>query len=109
MSTYARFHKRFAPLCVLFDGTNTADVDTFTRATGKPGGFRARETADGDLTHEVYDYMHRSWIGVKADQWVARGPVDEHYPIAAEVLGDTTNYIREDVSAAEAVTWPTRG
>lgn len=103
MSTIARFRKSFEPLCILFENgagvDNTADVDAFTRGTAKPGGFRARAQVEGEWTHEVYDYVHQSWINVKAGMWIARGPVDEHYPIAAEVVEDPANYTRIDVTS----------
>lgn len=53
-------------------------------------------TDDPDITGEVYDKLHSTWVGVKTGQSVVRGVVGELYPIDPEVLTQTYDYIRTE-------------
>jgi hypothetical protein len=45
-------------------------------------------TPDG-MDAVVYDHLHRTWVGVKAGQWVIRGVQGEFYPCAPDVFTET--------------------
>jgi len=51
-----------------------------------------------DITAQVYDKLHDTWVGVKTGQHIVRGVQGEFYPIAEDVLAET--YTPAD-SAAE--------
>ncbi|MDQ0371565.1 hypothetical protein [Catenuloplanes indicus] len=57
------------------------------------GNFRAVDVEDRgddpDITGEVYDRLHSTWVGVKAGHSIVRGVQGEFYPIAADVLAET--------------------
>ncbi len=77
---------------VEWTGHNEAELTTLTS-----GGFLLVDSEGGeftpDITAKVYDRLHDTWIGVKTGQHVVRGPRGEHYPIAADVLAETTEVV----------------
>jgi hypothetical protein len=44
---------------------------------------------DPDITAEVLDTLHKTWVGVKTGQWVIKGVAGEFYPIDEAVLAAT--------------------
>lgn len=46
-------------------------------------------TDDPEITAEVLDVLHSTWVGVKTGQWIVRGVKGELYPIAEDVLAET--------------------
>lgn len=46
-------------------------------------------TDDPDITAQVFDELHSTWVGVKTGQWVVRGIRGEFYPIDPGVLAET--------------------
>ncbi|RCG28988.1 hypothetical protein DQ384_21780 [Sphaerisporangium album] len=74
---------------VQWAGDNAAELISFT-------GFRFRTVAAGaahgdgtDVTAEVLDVLHSTWVGIKTGQWVIRGVRGEFYPIDGDVLRET--------------------
>lgn len=71
---------------VQFDGQNYNEIQEhigiaeFFRPTLVPGN---REVA------EVYDDIHRSWIGVRVGDWIIVGIQGEAYPCDPDVFTDT--------------------
>lgn len=52
---------------------------------------------DPEITAEVLDTLHSTWVGVKTGQWVVRGVKGELYPIAEDVLAETYEPVAADV------------
>lgn len=46
-------------------------------------------TDDPDITAEILDDLHSTWVGVKDGQWIIRGVKGEFYPCDDEVLRAT--------------------
>lgn len=46
-------------------------------------------TEDPDITAEVFDVLHSTWVGVKTGQWVIRGVKGEFYPCDPDVFRAT--------------------
>jgi hypothetical protein len=44
---------------------------------------------DADVTAEVFDMLHSTWVGVYTGHWVVRGVRGEFYPIDGSVLAET--------------------
>jgi hypothetical protein len=55
------------------------------RFTG--GAFRWREHAE--LTAEVYDALHDTWVALRTGDWIIRGVRSEFYPCRDSVFRDT--------------------
>lgn len=51
---------------------------------------------DPDITAEVYDALHSTWVGVKTGQSVLRGIKGEFYPIDETVLAETYDVVAVD-------------
>lgn len=84
-----RFRKRPIEIyAIQFDGTNHVAISAFA-----PGCFEAVNPEDRgddpDITAQVWDYLHGTWVGVKDGQWIAQGIRGEFYPIADDVMGET--------------------
>ncbi|MEU9891371.1 hypothetical protein AB0M95_02105 [Sphaerisporangium sp. NPDC051017] len=84
-----RFRKRPVEVeAVQWRGDNVAELVSFA-------GFRFRTVVAGahggdtDVTAEVLDVLHSTWVGIKTGQWVIRGVKGEFYPIDGEVLQET--------------------
>lgn len=85
--TVQQFRKR--PITVTgiqWTGENEAEIAAWTG-----GRFRAVTPDDTrpDITAEVRDDLHESWIGLRTGDTVLRGTRNEHYPIAAATLAET--------------------
>ncbi len=73
---------------VQFTGTNHDEVQDFA-----PGLFHEvhpdDRTDDPDITAEVMDELHSTWVGVKDGQWIIRGVQGEFYPCDPDVFSAT--------------------
>lgn len=48
------------------------------------------DTADDpELTAQVFDRLHSTWVGVYTGQWIIKGVKGEFYPCAADVFAAT--------------------
>ena len=56
------------------DRDNVFEITTFT------GGEFRTISDSGPNTAEVYDYLHRTWIGVKDGDYILKGSQGEFYP-----------------------------
>lgn len=50
-------------------------------------------TQDPDMTAQVFDVLHGTWIGVYTGQWILRGVKGEYYPCADDVLAETYDVV----------------
>lgn len=77
---------------VEWTGDNEAELIEFTghRFEAVPQGERAESP---DITAEVFDYLHGSWVGVYTGHWVIRGVLGEFYPIDKDVLAATYDVV----------------
>jgi len=68
-----------------FDGSNYFEISGWTA-----GRFREADPfirADSpDVIAEVYDELHKTWIGVLKNQWIVRGAKGEFYPCDDETF-----------------------
>lgn len=53
-------------------------------------------TDDPEITAEVLDVLHSTWVGVKTGQWIVRGVKGEFYPIDQAVLAETYEPVNAD-------------
>jgi hypothetical protein len=53
------------------------------------------DRGDPEITAEVYDRLHSTWVGVKTGQSVLRGVKGEFYPIDQEVLAETYELVAD--------------
>jgi hypothetical protein len=75
--------KRVEIEAIKFDGANFDELAEWT------GGFQRptkNEYEHTDITAEIWDFLHRSWIGVKDGQWIVRGAKGEFYPCDDETF-----------------------
>ena len=74
---------------VRWTGSNETEVQAFAG----PGYFEAvppeDRDPDPDMTGQVYDKLHGTWVHVYDGQWIIRGVKGELYPIADDVLRET--------------------
>lgn len=86
--------KPFEIEAVQFDGENFEEVleftgyrrpDTWDIPNFCPAGTYQRWD-DPEITAEVYDKLHSSWVGVKDNQWIIRGQKGEYYPCDPEIF-----------------------
>jgi hypothetical protein len=69
-------------------GVNVEQLIEWTR--GKFDVVAPRDqTSDPDITGEVFDDLHSTWVGVKTGQHIVRGVRGEFYPIDPGVLAET--------------------
>jgi hypothetical protein len=70
-------------------GSNEAEMQAFTGA----GNFHAvppeDRIEDSEITAQVWDELHSTWVGVYTGHHVVRGVEGEFYPIDAAVLAET--------------------
>ena len=87
------FTKRPLPIeAIRFDGTNHEEIRRWqyrhVKQVGHPSvWFAGDRSGDERVVPEgadaaVYDYLHRTWVGVYVGQWIMRGTEDEFYPCA---------------------------
>lgn len=50
---------------------------------------------DPDMTAEVFDNLHSTWIGVYTGNWIIRGVRGEFYPCADDVFRATYEPVEE--------------
>lgn len=87
MITVQRFRKKPIVIeAIQFTGQNWDEVKAFT-GEDRFGTISAGQAVD--LSAEVYDVLHSTWVGVKNGQWIIRGVQGEFYPIDETVLAET--------------------
>jgi hypothetical protein len=90
-----RFRKKPVEIeAVRWTGDNMSELKEFA-----PGLVETheREARDDNLTAEVWDYLHDTWVGIKTGQWVIRGTEGEFYPCEDDGTGTAPiNYERID-------------
>lgn len=91
---------------VRWTGDNAAEVEAFAG-----GLFHRTKPSDvwPDITAEVWDELHSTWVGVKTGQWIIRGVKGEFYPCAADVFDETYERVAgsnaDDTGAPDAPGW----
>lgn len=70
---------------VQFTGDNVAEIAEFT--AGRFETVDPFERGDNpEIVAEVWDYLHETWVGVKAGQWIIKGVKGEFYPHDADLF-----------------------
>jgi hypothetical protein len=73
-----------------FTGENFEEMYDWTEYQFRPVelkvGERYVQLASGDITAEVFDKLHDTWVGVVAGQWIVRGAKGEYYPCDDETF-----------------------
>jgi len=90
MNTSTRWRKKPVEIdAIQWTGDNLAELEEFCGT----GYFEAvppeDRDPDPDMTAQVYDKLHGTWVHVYDGQWVIRGIQGEHYPVAADVFAAT--------------------
>lgn len=73
---------------VQWTGDNEAEVSNFAGLYFAPVDVEDRGE-DPDITAQVFDQLHSTWVGVKTGQWIIRGVRGEYYPCDDEVMRET--------------------
>lgn len=87
--TITRYRKRPIEVdTVQWTGSNEAELIAFTnhRFEAVPPEDRAE---DPEITAQVFDVLHSTWVGVYTGQHVVCGVKGEFYPVAEDVLAET--------------------
>jgi len=92
----AKYRKKPVEIeAIRYDGNNHEEVYAFTGEQ-----FFAIEPEDRaddpDLTAEVYDKLHSTWVGVKDGQWIICGVQGEYYPCDPDVFAATYEAVSDD-------------
>ncbi len=78
-------------------GDNEQELASWTgsRFRAVPAGERGERP---EITAEVFDHLHDTWIGLRTGDTVLRGTRGEFYPIAAATLAETYDVVGAGVS-----------
>ena len=49
---------------------------------------------DPEITAQVFDELHSTWVGVKTGDWIIQGVLGEFYPCNGEVFEGTYEEVR---------------
>ncbi len=92
----SRYRKRPVVIeAVRFSGTNAAEIRALT-GVGNFALLTEEDRADDlDMSAEVWDKLHHTWVGVYDGQWIIRGVKGEFYPCAADVFEATYEAVDE--------------
>lgn len=76
---------------VQFTGDNEAEVQALTGADyfNVLDADDRMHSDDPEMTAQVFDVLHSTWVGVYDGQWIIRGVKGEVYPCAADVFTAT--------------------
>lgn len=80
---------------IQFDGSieSVQKVKQFTKDKFREIPEEDRED-DPSKVAEVFDYIHRTWIGVRTEDWIIRGVSGEVYPCAPGVFEATYEEVK---------------
>ena len=87
--TITRYRKKPIEVdTIQWTGGNEAELVEFTRHQFEavPAEDRAENP---DITAQVFDELHSTWVGVYTGHHIVRGVKGEYYPIDPEVLAET--------------------
>ena len=88
-SAIRRFRKKPVVIeAVQWTGRNLDELKTFTNSqfdTVDPED----AVDDPQITAEVWDFLHATWVGVKTGDWVIKGVKGEFYPCDPDVFEST--------------------
>jgi hypothetical protein len=106
--TITRYRKRPVRVdTIQWTGSNEAELIEFTGHRFEPIPVEERAEKP-ELTAQVYDELHDTWVGVKTGQHIVRGVQGEFYPIAEDVLAETYELVPPDSAATETAASPLR-
>lgn len=80
--------KGVAVATLLWTGHNADQLAAWSEGNFQPVDPEDRGE-DPDITGQVYDKLHSTWVGAKTGQSIVRGVKREYYPIDADVLDET--------------------
>ncbi|MFE6634699.1 hypothetical protein ACFVFT_14820 [Streptomyces tendae] len=98
--TTTRYRKRPVEVdTIQWTGSNEAELVAFTG-----NRFEALDPEDRaddpEITAQVLDVLHSTWVGVKNGQHIVRGVKGEYYPIAEDVLAETYERVDDRATAS---------
>jgi hypothetical protein len=102
--TITRYRKRPIEVdTIQWTGDNEAELIAFTdhRFEAVPPEDRVENP---EITAQVFDVLHSTWVGVYIGQHIVRGVKGEYYPIAEDVLAETYELAAAVPAASEAET-----
>ena len=86
---------------IQWTGANEAEVQAFTESAYFEAVPPEDRDPDPDMTGQVYDKLHGTWVHVYDGQWIIRGIQGELYPCAADVFAATYEPAGEPLSDAQ--------
>jgi hypothetical protein len=93
----ARYRKR--PVIIearQWTGQNFAEMQEF--ATTFSTVAAEDRVEDPDITAEVFDELHSTWVGVHDGDWVIKGIRGEFYPCRPDVFAETYEPVEGDAA-----------
>lgn len=78
--------KPFEIEAVRYDGANLYEVQSVTGRDKFNLVDAEDKDDDPEITAQVFDYLHSTWVGVKDGQWIIKGNKGEFYPCDPEVF-----------------------
>lgn len=69
-----------------FDGYNFPKLHNWTDGNFRQANIKSSNDEGLELTGEVFDKLHHTWIGVAPGQWIVRGVKGEYYPCDNETF-----------------------
>ena len=69
-------------------GENYAEIREFTAGSFSLANLADR-AKDPDITAEVFDELHSTWVGVHDGDWIIKGIKNEFYPCRPDVFAET--------------------
>jgi hypothetical protein len=88
--TAAKYQKRPVVVeAILYTGQNHDAIQEFAGRAKFDAVDVEDRTDDPEITAQVFDILHSTWVGVKDGQWIIRGVRGEYYPCDAEVFDET--------------------
>lgn len=73
---------------VRWTGSNLSEMASFAGAMFQENG-PEDQAEDPEMTAQIYDELHSTWVSLRTGDWVLRGIKGEFYPCAAEVFQAT--------------------
>jgi len=85
MTAVQKFRKKPIDVeAVQWTGTNLPELQEFTDLQ-----FSELEKALGEMTAEVFDKLHDTWVRLRTGDWILKGTQGEFYPCAKDVFETT--------------------
>jgi len=101
--TITRYRQRPVEVdTIQWTGDNEAELVAFTGNRFEALDLEDRAD-DPEMTAQVLDVLHSTWVDVKTGQHIVRGVKGEYYPIAEHVLAETYEPVDDEAAKTTRV------